>query len=257
MNAPTPADRRKSHKAASAGPTLPLKYTMAIAGSSGISRIRLFLKVEVAAKIGRTAQQIVQPLHHIQSHPLLNGLATLLMRVIQKRTATTTSHIPNVNRSTFICYFSRQAKSPSSRTRRRGDKCIELPAVWTPRFQLAFYRACIRSPYDRLCLEASYRTMAAAIAEFKDSTVPLCGIRSTLSQVANSFGSRPCPSFPIKIAEGLRQSHCSIVSAALGEVPMRPILRQRKSETVSSRVSDPIWGKRNTLPALARTTLPL
>src|SRR5881628_3191686 len=66
-----------------------------------------FLKVEVAAKIGRTAQQIVHPLHHIQSLPLLNGLATLLMRAIQKRTATTTSHIPNVNRSTFICYFDR------------------------------------------------------------------------------------------------------------------------------------------------------
>src|SRR2546422_7268623 len=256
MNAPTPADRRKSHSAASAGPTLPPKYTMAIAGSSGISQIRLCLKVEIAAKIGRTAQQIVPPLHHIQSLPLLNGLATLLMRAIQKRTATTTSHIPNVNRSTFICYFDRLNRhlvAPGG----RGDKCIELPAVWTPRFHLAFYRACIRSPYDRLCLEASYRIMAAAIAEFKDSTVPLCGIRSTLSQVANSFGSRPCPSFPIKIAEGLRQSHCSIVSAALGEVPMRPILRERKSETVSSRGSDPIWGKRNTLPALARTTLPL
>src|SRR5204862_6242459 len=137
------------------------------------------------------------PLHLIQSHPQVNVVATLLMIMTQKHTATTTSLIPSVNRSMFICYVSRHVISPSSRTRRRGDKCIELPAVWTPRFQLAFYRACIRSPYDRLCLEASYRTMAAAIAEFKDSTVPLCGIRSTLSQVANSFGSRPCPSFPI------------------------------------------------------------
>src|SRR5437762_14380258 len=98
-------------------------------------------------------------------------------------------------------------------------------------------------PYDHLCLEASYRIMAAAIAEFKDSTVPLCGIRSTLSHVANSFGSRTCPSFPIKIAEGLRQSHCSIVSAALGEAPLRPILRERKSQRVSSWVCGRFWGR--------------
>jgi len=91
-----------------------------------------------------------------------------------------------------------------------------------------------------LCFEASYKITAAAIAEFKDSTTVLCGIRSTVSHRASSSELRPCPSLPSRIAVGLRQFHSSIVVEALGEVPTTVTFRRRMALTASSRDSGPI-----------------
>src|SRR5436853_1520638 len=111
--------------------------------------------------------------------------------------------------------------------------------------------------YQRLCLEASYKTIAVAMAEFKDSTVLSCGIRSTVSHCASSSEVRPWPSLPIRTAVGFCHSHSLIVVVAEGEVPTRAMRLERTDRTASSRLSGPAWAKRTILPVLARTTLPL
>src|SRR5262245_16812204 len=111
--------------------------------------------------------------------------------------------------------------------------------------------------YQRLCLEASYRITAAAIAEFNDSTAGLCGIRSTVSQYPSSSRFSPLPSLPMSTAVGVRHDHFSMLDYEVGAVPTRRIFFDLRADAISSRSSPATCGKRKRLPALARTTLPL
>src|SRR5215831_11360997 len=76
-----------------------------------------------------------------------------------------------------------RADGPARAHRPMSADASDPPAAHLPLVGSAgLLRIEIRSFHVRLCLNASYKMTAAAIAEFKDSTVVLCGIRSTVSQ---------------------------------------------------------------------------